>query len=212
MYVAVIFRGNPSFFLTGIHQLIESLRSGRSEHAEARPAIPVEDALLTSKTKAELWHEVKILSKSKQLLNMNMQINPSLSAFTRTLTILYSTTLLSLLTHIQLNLLGRYKYVRSVLEMEREQKLKERQSLQASLANLFWNSADIPGSSDSLINEEINSTLGLFGSDQTGYTERKYLTLSWWLLNVGWREVGDRVRVAVEAVFDGFVNFKHRSF
>lgn len=96
--------------------------------------------------------------------------------------------------------------------MEREQKLKERQSLQTSLANLFWDSADITGSSDSLINEEINSTLGLFGSDQTGYTERKYLTLSWWLLNVGWREVGDRVRVAVEAVFDGFVNLKRRSF
>lgn len=168
-----------------VSYLIESLQSGRSEHAEARPAIPVEDALITSKTKAELWHEVKILT------------------FTRTLTILYSTTLLSLLTHIQLNLLGRYKYVRSVLEMEREQKLKERQSFQASIANLLWNSADIPGSSDTLINEEINNTLGLFGSDQIGYTERKYLTLSWWLLNVGWREVGDRVRVAVEAVFDG---------
>lgn len=61
------------FFLTGFHQFIESLHSGRSERAEARPAISVEDALLTSKTKAELWHEVKILSKSKQLLNLNMR-------------------------------------------------------------------------------------------------------------------------------------------
>lgn len=34
-------------------------------------------------------------------------------------------------------------------------------------------------------------------------TERKYLTLSWWLLNVGWKDVGERVRSAVEVVFSG---------
>ncbi|GJJ14659.1 hypothetical protein Clacol_008925 [Clathrus columnatus] len=169
-----------------VSQLIESLHSVRSDYINSHPAAPNEDASLTTKSKAELWREVKILT------------------FTRTLTILYSTTLLSLLTHIQLNLLGRYKYVQSVLEMEREQKLKERQSLQATLTNLFWNAANISNSSSStsLLNEEIGSALGLFGNGQTGHTERKYLTLSWWLLNVGWREVGDRVRVAVEAIFD----------
>lgn len=35
--------------------------------------------------------------------------------------------------------------------------------------------------------------------------ERKYLTVSWWLLHIGWRELAERVRVAVEEVFDGFV-------
>ena len=38
-----------------------------------------------------------------------------------------------------------------------------------------------------------------------GDVERKYLTVSWWLLNIGWRELAERVRVAVEEVFDGCV-------
>ena len=33
--------------------------------------------------------------------------------------------------------------------------------------------------------------------------ESKYLTLSWWLLHVGWKDVGERVRRGVEEVFDG---------
>jgi peroxin-3 len=38
-------------------------------------------------------------------------------------------------------------------------------------------------------------------------TERKYLTLSWWILHVGWKDVGERVRRAVEEVFEGHVGF-----
>lgn len=33
-------------------------------------------------------------------------------------------------------------------------------------------------------------------------TEMQYLSLSWWLLHVGWKDVGERVRRAVEEVFD----------
>ena len=33
-------------------------------------------------------------------------------------------------------------------------------------------------------------------------TEQKYLTLSWWICNIGWRDVGERVRRGVEEVFD----------
>ena len=36
-------------------------------------------------------------------------------------------------------------------------------------------------------------------------TERKYLTLSWWILHVGWKDVGERVRRGVEEVFEGCV-------
>ena len=35
--------------------------------------------------------------------------------------------------------------------------------------------------------------------------ERKYLTLSWWLLHVGWKDDGERVRRAVEEVFEEYV-------
>jgi len=33
-------------------------------------------------------------------------------------------------------------------------------------------------------------------------TERKYLTLSWWICNIGWKDVGERVGRGVEEVFD----------
>ena len=35
--------------------------------------------------------------------------------------------------------------------------------------------------------------------------ESKYLTMSWWLLHVGWKDVGERVRRGVEEVFNGSV-------
>ena len=31
--------------------------------------------------------------------------------------------------------------------------------------------------------------------------ESKYLTMSWWLLHVGWKDVGERVRRGIEEVF-----------
>ena len=52
----------------------------------------------------------------------------------------------------------------------------------------------------------------LSGSDDAGEVDfineesaSKYLTLSWWLLNVGWKDVGERVRRGVEEVFYGYV-------
>jgi hypothetical protein len=35
--------------------------------------------------------------------------------------------------------------------------------------------------------------------------ENKYLTMSWWMLHVGWKDVRERVRRGVEEVFDGCV-------
>jgi peroxin-3 len=37
----------------------------------------------------------------------------------------------------------------------------------------------------------------------TPETEMKFLTLSWWVLYVGWKDVGERVRKSVEEVFEG---------
>ena len=54
----------------------------------------------------------------------------------------------------------------------------------------------------------------LYGNEDTGEadlineeSESKYLTLSWWLLHVGWKDVGERVRRGVEEVFHGYVVF-----
>lgn len=88
-------------------------------------------------------------------------------AFTRALTILYSLTILSLFTHIQLNLLGIQKYIQSVKQLGHKEDEEEQ---------------------------------------VTEKTERKFLTLGWWILNVGWKDVAERVRSAVEVVFSEYVS------
>ncbi|KAG0248157.1 peroxin, partial [Linnemannia exigua] len=67
---------------------------------EAQPIVKDEAAVaIERKTKLELWNELKVMS------------------FTRTVTALYSLTFLTLLTQVQLNLLGRFTYVSSVIAL-----------------------------------------------------------------------------------------------
>jgi len=117
---------------------------------------------------------------------------------TRTLTILYSTTLLSLFTTIQLTVLARSKYVHSILQQERDERLRERFEFSASVSSIFWGGVgnlldpeNLAGD-DEEVDEEISEQI-----------EIKYLTLSWWILHVGWKDVADRVRRGVEEVFEG---------
>ncbi|KAH9164530.1 Peroxin-3 [Lactarius sanguifluus] len=135
----------------------------------------------TTRSKAELWREVKMLT------------------VTRTLTVLYSITLLTIFTNIQLSLLGRYKYIQSVLQMERSEDSRARRQ---------YESSPFP----SLVDQDIEAFVGqrarweedsIWREGVDAETERKYLTLSWWILNVGWKDVGERVRRGVEEVFEG---------
>ena len=135
------------------------------------------------------------------------------------LVILYSTTLLALQIHIQLNLIGRYKYVQSVRETEREERRRDRQreSEEDAFASL-----GLVGSLMSSVGPSLAASLGMNGpspvmeDDEEGEehwsgedvdedVERKYLTLSWWLLHIGWRDIAVRVRPAVEEVLQGYV-------
>ncbi|KAI5474393.1 hypothetical protein MNV49_003391 [Pseudohyphozyma bogoriensis] len=124
------------------------------------------------RTRAELWNDIKILS------------------FTRTITSIYLLTLFTLQTHVQLNLLGRTAYVSSVL---------------SSLPQSSSSSLSLPSQEDAERDLENAFGLGL-GIDGAGKeeerkeVERKYLTFSWWVLNEGWKLVGERVRQAVEDV------------
>jgi peroxin-3 len=99
------------------------------------------------------------------------------TAITRSIVLLYTLSLLTLLTRIQLNLLGRRNYVSSVM----------------SLAS--------PQANTSTINlEDHDDEIGqAFGNDFE--TNRRYLTFSWWLLNRGWKDLMEKVRAAVEEVF-----------
>ena len=109
-------------------------------------------------------------------------------AFTRTLTIIYSTTLLSLLTAIQLNVLGRAKYVQSVVQLHREECTRERRMLQASISALFFG---LPAEEQDEVDDALEEDgVGLV----TPETEMKFLTVSWWILYMGWKDIGERVR------------------
>lgn len=143
----------------------------------------------STRSKAELWREVKMLT------------------VTRTLTVLYSITLLTIFTNIQLSLLGRYKYIQSVMQMERNEDARARRQYEFSASATPF---------ASLVDQALSDDIEAFGGQRSRWeddsiwregvdaeTERKYLTLSWWILNVGWKDVGERVRRGVEEVFEG---------
>ncbi|CDH57062.1 peroxin 3 [Lichtheimia corymbifera JMRC:FSU:9682] len=120
-------------------------------------ASPVTPGLLDKDEKYKLWEEIKMKS------------------FTRSFTSIYSLTLLTLLTHLQLNLLGRFTYVWSVSVLNRSE------------PTIRLQHAD----------EEPE---GGFLDPQT---ERMFLSASWWLLHRGWRLCAKRVEEAVEDVVSG---------
>ena len=125
---------------------------------------------------------------------------------TRTLTVLYSITLLTIFTNIQLSLLGRYKYIQSVIQLERDEDSRSRLQHELSLSSMLLSSLlDTVGSRDieALLDEQTGLEEGIWREGVDAETERKYLTLSWWILNVGWKDVGERVRRGVEEVFEG---------
>ncbi|KAF6757934.1 Peroxin-3-domain-containing protein [Ephemerocybe angulata] len=149
-----------------------------------------------SRTKAELWNEVKMLT------------------LTRTLTTLYSITLLCLLTTLQLTLLARSKYVQSVVEEEEQERIREKLEAQLTLSNMLFQGLGLGGGGAGLEGLEALLSGSSLGEDEdeegctvneeiSEETENKYLTMSWWLLHVGWKDVGERVRRGVEEVFEG---------
>ncbi|KAH8895065.1 Peroxin-3 [Thozetella sp. PMI_491] len=111
------------------------------------------------KTKRQLWDDLTI------------------SSITRAYTLLYTLGLLTMLTRIQLNLLGRRSYLSSVV------------SLATGTAH----------ATISLENNDDDNSEQSYGSDFD--INRKYLTFSWWLLNRGWIDVSQRVEAAVREVF-----------
>jgi peroxin-3 len=114
----------------------------------------------SKKSKAQLWNELKI------------------SSITRAFTLLYTLALLTLLTRIQLNLLGRRNYLSSVVSMAAH-------------------SSD--ESTISLENHDDDNLEQTFGNDFE--TNRQYLTFSWWLLHKGWRDIMGKVEKSVKEVF-----------
>ena len=124
----------------------------------------------------------------------------TIAAFTRTLTVIYSITLLSLFTHIQLSILGRTKYIQSLIQQERDERMRDQLEYSTSVYSLFWGDRSL---------EDIDTDILEESETVSEETERKFLTLSWWILHVGWKDVGERVRRGVEEVFEGCVLLFH---
>ncbi|KAI7159262.1 Peroxin-3 [Hortaea werneckii] len=135
--------------------------AGSTADGEASPSRP-------RKSKAQLWQEMKI------------------NAITRALTLIYTLSLLMLLTRIQLNLLGRRTYLSSVVAMASPQPAQQSSTI-------------------SLENKDDDNYENIYGNDFE--TNRKYLTFSWWLLHRGSKLILERVQAAVKEVF-GLVNIR----
>ena len=125
---------------------------------------------------------------------------------------MYSTTLLSLLTSLQLTLLARSKYIQSVIKLEREERLKAQIEAEFSLKNILFGSDRL----EKLLSGDMTDLLGANEDEEADVrgiefqpinedVESRFLTLSWWMLHVGWKDIGERVRRGVEEVFDGLV-------
>ncbi|KAF1833233.1 Peroxin-3 [Decorospora gaudefroyi] len=124
------------------------------------------DGKKSKKSKAQLWNEMKI------------------SSITRAFTLIYTLCLLTLLTRIQLNLLGRRNYLASVVSLAAPQPTSE-------------------GSRINLENNDDDNCEQAYGNDFE--TNRRYLSLSWWLLHKGCIDLIEKVRAAVKDVF-GLLN------
>ena len=99
-------------------------------------------------------------------------------AITRTLTLIYTLSFLTILTRIQLNLLGQRSYLSSVV----------------SLAT--------PRRNDSTISlEDYNGGKAHNTGGDDFETNRNFLAFSWWLLHQGWRDIMEKVEAAVKEVF-----------
>lgn len=108
------------------------------------------------------------------------------TAITRTLALSYTLALLTLLTRIQLNLLGRRTYLSSVVALA-----SPPQQTQSSTI--------------SLENRDDDNYDNAYGNDFE--TNRKYLTFSWWILHRGSKAIMSRVTESVKEVF-GSVNIR----
>lgn len=93
---------------------------------------------------------------------------------------LYTLSLLTLLTRIQLNLLGRRTYLSSVVSLASPPPAEKASTI-------------------SLENHDDDNYDNVYGNDFE--TNRKYLTFSWWLLHRGVKEITEMVTAAVQEVF-----------
>lgn len=131
------------------------------------------------KQKLELWQELKIVSIS------------------RTLTSVYAVNLLSMLTHLQLNLLGRYAYLSSLSGQGTTEQEQSATQVPLDPFEDAWMKANSAAASTP---KAPTSPLASTSRSISPETEERFLTFSWYFLHHGCHELSQRVRAKVEEV------------
>ena len=93
-----------------------------------------------------------------------------------------------------------------MIQLERDEDARSRRQYGHSLSSMLFASLVDPTRShdiESLLGQQTGLEESIWREGVDAETERKFLTLSWWILNVGWKDVGERVRRGVEEVFEG---------
>ncbi|KAJ3734338.1 Peroxin-3 [Lentinula guzmanii] len=167
---------------------IESEPSSSSASVASLPSNSSDST--SSRTKAQLWNSVNILT------------------FTRTLTTIYSISLLTLLTLTQLTILARIKYIHAIRHMSLEEDQAAALESELGMSNMLLVALkarfDIPQQPE---DEDISVSSSSKLAFET--LSADYLTLSYYLLHIGWKDLSTRIRSAVEEVLEG-VSLKTR--
>ena len=100
-----------------------------------------------------------------------------ITAITRAFTLIYTLSLLTIFTRVQLNLLGRRSYLSSVISL----------ATPANESTIRLEDHD---------DDDLTHTLG-----DDLETNRRYLAFSWYLLHPGWKKLMERVQEIVTEVF-----------
>ena len=119
------------------------------------------------------------------------------AAFQRSVAAVYLLSLLTLHTHIQLNLIGRRKYVSAVHEQADAQNGSSNGSVESLLM-------DKSSSEDGLPNGHSHLPEHVYADN---VAERQYLTFTWWYLHRGWHAVCDRIENATQSIIGPWVAF-----
>ncbi|KAI8929606.1 Peroxin-3 [Entophlyctis helioformis] len=159
-----------------------SLSMGSDPSASPANAAAASDSSATDqKTRMELWEDVKLMS------------------FTRTLSALYLVNLLTVFTTIQLNILGRFFYLDSVAafrQQQQEHMARDHSSKDVGIAGGLFDG--VLGSAVAAEGSVSSDTPNAETRHVSEDTERRYLTFSWYLLNIGWEKCVARVQRSVE--------------
>ncbi|CAO1614534.1 unnamed protein product [Parajaminaea phylloscopi] len=153
--------------------------AAEEERRQVEAAALEEQLAADRKKKAELWNELKVVAISKAL------------------TTVYAINLLSVFTHVQINLLGRYAYLQS---LSKDARPSEGAPSNPALTPLdpfedAWAKANggLPGAAGDGISAAHEDSI-------SPETEERYLTFSWYFLHRGCLALGERVRSKVEEV------------